>query len=64
MFRKNQRHLQPALLSDLDHLTTKQRRRLDESWAGIFRREVFARLDESPFAVLCADACANQKPHA
>ena len=34
MFRKNQRHLQSALLSDLDHLTVKQRRRLDVSWAG------------------------------
>lgn len=56
MFRKNKRHLQSALLSDLDHLTVKQRRRLDVSWAGTFRREVFSRLDESPFAVLYADA--------
>jgi hypothetical protein len=54
MFRKNQHHLQPALLSDLDHLTAKQRKRLDASWAGVFRREVFARLDETPFAVLYA----------
>jgi len=56
MFRKNQRHLQSALLSDLDLLTVKQRKRLQQSWAGTFRREVFARLDESPFAVLYADA--------
>ncbi len=56
MFRKNQRHLQSALLSDLDHLTRKQRKRLEQSWAGTFRREVFSRLDESPFAVLYADA--------
>jgi hypothetical protein len=56
MFRKNQRHLQSALLSDLDHLTPKQRKRLEQSWAGTFRREVFTRLDESPFAVLYADA--------
>ena len=56
MFRKNQRHLQSALLSDLDHLTVKQRKRLDVSWAGTFRREVFSRLDESPFAVMYADA--------
>ena len=59
MFRKNQRHLQPALMSDLDHLTEKQRRRLDESWAGIFRREVFARLDESPFAALYSDTASR-----
>ncbi len=59
MFRKNQRHLQPALMSDLDHLTEKQRHRLDESWAGTFRREVFARLDESPFADLYSDAASR-----
>jgi hypothetical protein len=59
MFRKNQRHLQPALMSDLDHLTEKQRQRLDESWAGTFRREVFARLDESPFAALYSDAASR-----
>jgi hypothetical protein len=56
MFQKNQGHLQSALLSDLDLLTVKQRKRLDQSWAGTFRREVFSRLDESPFAVLYADA--------
>jgi hypothetical protein len=59
MFRKNQRHLQPALISDLDHLTEKQRHRLDESWAGTFRREVFARLDESPFADLYSDTASR-----
>ena len=55
MFMKNQGHLKKALMSDLDLLTLKQRKRLDRSWAGTFRREVFARLDESPFAVLYAD---------
>lgn len=59
MFRKNQRHLQRTLLSDLDHLTTKQRKRLDDSWAGVFRREVFARLDEAPFAVLYSDEASR-----
>jgi hypothetical protein len=59
MFRKNQRHLQPALMSDLDHLTEKQRQRLDESWAGAFRREVFVRLDESPFAALYSDTASR-----
>ncbi len=59
MFRKNQRHLQPALISDLDHLTEKQRHRLDESWAGTFRREVFARLDETPFVALYSDAASR-----
>jgi len=55
MFRKNQRHLQPRLLSDLDNLSAKARARLESSWAGVFRREFFNRLDEAPFAVLYSD---------
>lgn len=59
MFRKNQRHLQPALMSDLDHLTDKQRQRLQQSWASVFRREVFERLDESSFSVLYSDTVSR-----
>jgi hypothetical protein len=55
MFRKNQRHLQPALFSDLDNLSPKARARLEASWAGVFRREFYGRLDESPFAGLYSD---------
>ena len=33
----------------------KTRRRLEESWAGPFYREVFCRIDETPFAVLYSD---------
>jgi hypothetical protein len=55
MFRKNQRHLQPALISDLDNLSAKARARLEASWAGVFRREFFGRLDETPFAALYSD---------
>ncbi len=55
MFRKNQQHLQPSLFSDLNALSAKQRTRLEESWAGAFRREVFNRLDEQPLAVLYSD---------
>jgi hypothetical protein len=55
MFRKNQRHLQRALFSDLDYLSKKIREHLEESWAGVFRREFFCRLDERPFAVLYSD---------
>jgi len=43
------------LFSDLDNLSTKARARLEESWAGVFRREYFSRLDEKPFAVLYSD---------
>lgn len=52
MFRKNEHHLQASLFSDLDHLSKKARERLETSWAGVFRREFFGRVDESPFAVL------------
>ncbi len=55
MFRTNKRHLQPHLLSDLDHLAKKHRQRLEESWAGTYRREVHGRLDETSFAVLYSD---------
>jgi hypothetical protein len=55
MFRKNQRHLQPALISNVQQLPDRQRQRLEQSWAGVFFQEVFCRLDEEPFAVLYAD---------
>jgi hypothetical protein len=55
MFRKNQRHLQPFLITNVNDLPEKHRKRLENSWAGVFYRETFCRLDESPFAVLYAD---------
>jgi len=59
MFRQNKRHLQPALISDLDALPAKQKERLEGSWAGTFYREVFVRLDEKPFAVLYSDEASR-----
>lgn len=55
MFRKNQRHLQPALISNVNDLPGKLRERLEASWAGTFRREFFSRLQEEVFAVLYSD---------
>jgi hypothetical protein len=52
MFRKNERHLQPALISNVNDLPAKLRQRLEDSWAGTFRREFFNRLQEEAFAVL------------
>jgi hypothetical protein len=46
-------------MSDLDFLTKKQRKRPDESWASVFRREVFSRPHETPFAVLCSDTASR-----
>jgi hypothetical protein len=36
-------------------LSVKQRKLLDESWAGVFYREFFCRLKDEPFAVLYSD---------
>ena len=55
MFRKNKRHFQIPLTSNVDELPEKLRKRLDVSWSGIFYREFFTRLNESPFAILYAD---------
>jgi hypothetical protein len=55
MFRSNKRHLQPALISNVNDLPEKQRQRLEASWAGAFRREFFSRLREEAFAVLYSD---------
>lgn len=56
MYRENQQHRQTPLFSDSNQLSRKSRSRLDTSWAGVFYREFFCRLDESPFAALYADA--------
>ena len=55
MFKKNQRHFQLPLTSNVDELPPKLRKHLDTSWSGVFYREFFSRLDETPFAVLYAD---------
>lgn len=43
------------LTSHVDELPEKLRKRLDTSWSGVFYREFFCRLNESPFAILYAD---------
>ncbi len=52
MFQKNEKHRQGHLFSTLDELPSRMREKLNASWAGTFRRDVFERLDEEPFAVL------------
>jgi hypothetical protein len=59
MFRRNDHHLQWPLLSDLDALPPKLKKRLEASWAGTFYREIFVRLDETPFAVLYSDEASR-----
>jgi hypothetical protein len=55
MFRKNDQHLQMALLSSLNELPPKLQKRLEASWAGTFYSETFVRIDEDRFAVLYSD---------
>jgi hypothetical protein len=55
MFRKNQQHQQPILICSVNELPEEQREHLDTSWAGVFYREFFCRLDEEAFAVLYSD---------
>jgi hypothetical protein len=55
MFVANDRHLQMPLISSLDSLPEKIRRRLESSWAVTFYNQIFVRIDESRFAVLYSD---------
>jgi hypothetical protein len=52
MYKANKRHLQPLLISNVSDLPEKHQQRLDQSWAGVFYRETFCRLQEEAFAVL------------
>jgi len=55
MYKRNQKHLQLPLMSQLDALSDKRRKGLEESWAGTFYRDFFSRLDEDIFADLYSD---------
>ena len=55
MFRKNTKHLQPALISAASELPAKQRKRLEASWAKTFYKEFFSRIDEDIFSVLYSE---------
>ncbi len=55
MFQKNNAHKQQAMFSDFGSLPEKLKERIEASWAGVFYREYFCRIDESIFAVLYSD---------
>ena len=55
MYKANKRHLQPLLISNIQCLPEKYQQRLENSWAGVFYREIFCRIKEEVFAVLYAD---------
>ena len=52
MFKKNKKHLQPALISAASELPEKQLKLLKGSWANSFYHEFFCRIEEEIFAVL------------
>ena len=55
MFKENHSHLQLPLTSHVDGLPEKLRKRMENSWAGVFYWEFFCRIDETSFGVLYAD---------
>ena len=55
MFKKNPRHVQPYLISNVNDLPEKQRIRLEKSWSGTFFREFYGRIDEQAFAEMYVD---------
>ena len=55
MYKANKRHLQPLLISNVNDLPEKHRKRLEQSWAGAFYRETFCRIPEDLFQALYAD---------
>ena len=59
MFKKNIKHQQPALISADSELPEKQRKHLENSWAGTFYQEFFCRIDEETFAVLYSEMASR-----
>ena len=55
MYKANKGHLQPLLISNVNDLPEKHRKRLEQSWAGTFYQETFCRIPEDLFRVLYAD---------
>ena len=53
--RRNTSHRQKPLFSDLDYLSDKALKRLENSWAGVFYDGFFYLLDESVFSILYSD---------
>lgn len=52
MFRKNEEHKQVKMFTTIDELHKSAKKRLENSWAPIFYKEFFSRIDEEIFSVL------------
>ncbi len=55
MYKANQRHTQPLLISNVNELPEKKRQQLTNSWAQDFYRDFFCRIKEDAFSVLYAN---------
>jgi hypothetical protein len=55
MYKANKRHLQPMLISNINDLPEKKRKRLANSWADDFFHYFYSRINEEAFAVLYVD---------
>jgi hypothetical protein len=55
MYQPNKRHQQPLLISNVNDLPAKKRKRLGHSWAEDFYRDFFCRIHEDAFSVLYVD---------
>jgi len=55
MFKPNNHHRQPLLISNVNDLPDNRRKLLEDSWATVFYHDFFSRINEEPFAILYAD---------
>ncbi len=55
MFCKNEEHKQSQMFTAVDQLPKTARKKLETSWASVFYKEFFSRLDEEVFSVLYSD---------
>ncbi|MFZ3100787.1 MAG: transposase [Desulfitobacteriaceae bacterium] len=52
MFRENTSHRQDKLFNNLSGMDPRYKKRLEKSWAGLFYKHVFCKIDEKLFAPL------------
>ena len=55
MFRKNEEHTQTKMFTAVDYLPKTARKKLESSWASVFYKEFFQRLNEEVFLVLYSE---------
>lgn len=55
MFVPHRKHNQPSLFDTVNQMSPVMRRRLEGSWAEIFYREIFCKIDETIFQVLYSE---------